>query len=197
MLVDAATQARLDAGDGPRRLTVAELAPGAWGVLEARVARAGTVRPYRRKQGGEGLLGRVTLADPTGEVELVLWDDETRLLREPHLQPGARLLVQGATVKAGYRGGLELALGAGRLEPVAADAPPAARDLTGILVRLDPRGETVDLVLAGADPAMAVLPAPLAAGLAVPMRVRVAGVVPHPLLDGWFQATAGTRVERL
>jgi hypothetical protein len=126
----------------------------------------------------------------------VLWDDETKLLREPVLQPGARVVLRGATVKAGYRGGVELTIGGGRLELC---APPAAtaRDLTGILVRMDAHGDTVDLVLAGAEPAMVVVPAAAAATLRIPERIRVSAAQPHPLLEGWFQATAGTRVEPL
>ncbi len=104
-----------------RRLRIAALDVGASGVLRALVTRAGEVRTFRRKRGGEGLIGRVTLDDGTGEVDLVLWDDETRLVRDGTFQPGCRVEIQGPTVRAGYRGGIELALGSATIVPLEAD----------------------------------------------------------------------------
>src|SRR5687768_11761202 len=81
-LLEPATAARLARARGgaevANRLQVATLEPGRVGVLDAQVRAIAPSRTYDRKRGGQGLLQRVTLADATGEVDLVLWDDELR-----------------------------------------------------------------------------------------------------------------------
>ncbi len=136
-LIDPATQARLDTvrggADDSRRLTVAELDVGAWGILDVTVEQIHPARPFQRKRGGDGLVGRVRLADATGAIDMVLWDDENRLTAQGPLTPGQKLVIRGATVKAGWKGGLELGLGSAVLEPY--DAEPPER-LRGVLVSL-------------------------------------------------------------
>jgi hypothetical protein len=96
--------------DESRHLTVAGLAPGMFGVLNVTIVQVHPIQTYRRKQGGDGLLGRLRVADATGEVELVLWDDETNHIRDGTFGAGVQLRLAGATVKQGFRGGVELGL---------------------------------------------------------------------------------------
>jgi hypothetical protein len=193
--------ARAKAGeDVANRLQVATLEPGKTGVLDAQVRTVAPSRTYDRKRGGQGLLQRVTLADATGEVDLVLWDDELRHAGPTGaFQPGAFLRLRGAAVKAGHRGGVELGLGSALVEPVAApaDAPPSA--LVGVVrafgeVRpvgappalrfsMETTLETLDgtLRVVAWDQAVKQL---RAAGLGV--RVRIANCTRNPFLDGWW-----------
>ncbi len=117
-LLEPATAARLAralAGEpSERHLTIRELQPGDAGVLEVEVVRWGPTRSYNRKRGGSGQLARLMLADATGEVEMVLWDDEVARLRE--WPPRTWLRLRGAPVKAGWKGGVELGLGSARVE---------------------------------------------------------------------------------
>jgi hypothetical protein len=215
-LVDDATAARLArvrGGEDPtRRLRVATLEPGHSGVLDVQVRAVGPARTYARRNGGQGLLQRVTLADGTGEVDLVLWDDERRQAQEGPFQPGAFLRLRGAAVKAGHRGGVELGLGSALVEPLQALAPsaPAGGVLEGRLLELGevrPVGNppamrfTVEALvetatgqvrLAAWDAAVKALRA-----VGIGGRLRISGASPNPLLDGWWTVPPDARVEPL
>ncbi|MFA5945107.1 MAG: hypothetical protein WC876_11655 [Candidatus Thermoplasmatota archaeon] len=203
-LLEPATAARLASArsgeDVAHRLQVASLEPGQVGVLDVQVRAIAASRPYTRKRGGEGLLQRATLADATGEVDLVLWDDELRHTAPTGpFQPGAFLRLRGATVKAGHRGGVELGLGSAAVEPIAAMASPDVVSLIGLLRGLGevrPVGAppalrfTMDVTLetpegevhvAAWDQAVKQL---RAAGLGV--RVLLRGCTPNPFLPGWW-----------
>jgi hypothetical protein len=221
------TAARLSlarAGADPaRRLRVATLEPGQAGVLDVEVRAVGPARPYDRRRGGQGLLQRVTLADGTGEVDLVLWDDERRQCQDGPFQPGAFLRLRGVAVKAGHRGGVELGLGSALVEPLPAPASASASGAVpgtgaatsaGVLEgRLAAIGEVRPV---GAPPAMrftveATLettagPVQVAAwdqavkalrAVGVGGRLRIQGAAPNPLLDGWWTVPAGAQVDPL
>jgi hypothetical protein len=203
-LLEPATAARLArarAGeDVSRRLQVATLEPGQAGVLEVQVRALAPSRTYSRKRGGEGLLQRVTLADATGEVDLVLWDEELRQAgASGPFQPGAFLRLRGATVKAGHRGGVELGLGSALVEALAS---PAAAELTVLVGVVRAFGEvrpvgappamrfTMDATLETLDGEVQVAAWDEAvkglrkAGIGV--RVRLEGCARNPLLAGWW-----------
>lgn len=210
----AARLARARAGeDVARRLKVATLEPGDVGILEVQVRGLAPARTYDRKRGGQGLLQRVTLADASGEVDLVLWDDELRQAKDAAgpFQPGNFLRLRGAAVKAGHRGGVELGLGSAVVESL---APPAAASaappLEGLLVAF---GEVRPV---GTPPAMrftmevrlqtASGPLELAAwddavkrlrALGEGAKVRIQGAQANPLLDGWWTVPSSSRIERL
>jgi hypothetical protein len=202
-LLEPATAGRLSqaqaGADVARRLRIADLEPGQVGILDVQVLGVAPSRTYSRKRGGEGVLQRVTLADGTGEVDLVLWDDELRHSGpDGVLHPGAFLRLRGASVKAGHRGGVEVGLGSAAVE--ALETPDLPRPaLVGVIrtfgeVRpvgappalrftMDTTLETLDgeVHVAAWDEAVKQL---RAAGIGV--RVRLEGCVPNPLLGGWW-----------
>lgn len=197
-LIDRATQERLDAAkagnDPARRLRIASLDIGDWGVLDVVVDQVHPARPFKRKRGGDGTVGRVTLRDDSGVIDMVLWDDENRLAVDGPLTHGTRLLVRGATVKAGWKGGLELGLGSAVLE---AGPAPKATLLQGVLlerseaeivgepprckveVLLDVGGERVTVVCW--DDAIKAVQGPIGTPVTVEAQ-------PHPALDGYYIA---------
>lgn len=199
-VADRLARARTDPLAAATRLRLGALEAGAVGLVEAEVRGVGPVRRYARKRGGEGLLQRVTLADATGEADLVLWDEETRLARaDGPLQAGAHVRIHGPLVRAGRSPGA-LELGITGAEVVALPAPPD-RVLEGRLTSIGttrPVGEppalrfTAELTIetdrgpvrvAAWD---AAVKGALAAGLGA--RVRVTGR-PNPFLEGWWTAT--------
>ncbi len=197
-LIDSDTQRRLDAAgegvDASRHLDVAVLEVGDWGILDVTVDQVHPARPFQRKRGGEGTVGRVTLRDASGAIDLVLWDDENRLTIDGPLCHATRLIIRGATVKAGWKGGLELGLGSAVLEP---QAPPGTMRLEGTLLERgdaqvvgDPprtkveilvRLETGPVTVICWDDAIQAIQRPL--GTAVTIEARA-----HPALDGYFIA---------
>lgn len=202
--LEEATRARLaaaHAGNDPAvRLRLGGLRVGDVGVVEAEVRAVAPVRGYARKRGGEGLLQRVTLADATGEADLVLWDDELRLVRDGPLQSGAHVRLHGPLVKAGRAAGT-VELGLGSAEVVLIPPAPAAT-VEGRLVGIGPTRPV------GVPPAMrftceltvetlrgplraaawdAAVKGALAAGLGA--RVRLHGRL-NPFLDGWWTVDA-------
>jgi len=203
----AARLARARAGgDESVRLRIATLEPGQAGVLDVQVRAIGPVRTYARRRGGEGLLQRVTLADATGEADLVLWDDELRQAKDGPLQPGAFVRLRGAAVKAGHRGGVELGLGSAVVEALPAQEQAAAT-VEGTLRsfgEVRPVGDppavrfTMECALdTAAGPAHVVAwdAAVKALRLARPGdRVRIDGAQRNPFLDGWWTAPAAARV---
>lgn len=182
------------------RLRLGDLQAGQVGILEAEVRAVAPVRRYQRKRGGEGLLVRVTLADRSGEADLVLWDDEVGLAKAGPLQPGAHVRIHGPTVRSGRNAHSPPELGLAGAEVVAL---PAGADVTvdGLLVAIGPTrpvGDppalrfTCELTLDTSVGALrvvawdAAVKAALAAGVGA--RVRVRGR-PNPFLDGWWTAT--------
>jgi hypothetical protein len=133
-LLDEATRAR-KADPKPRILTVAQLEPNLFGVLDVTVQTISPVKTFQRKTGGEGQLRRVTLGDQTGEVDLVLWGSDVGLVTTEFSQ-GRRIRMRGPTVKAGWQGGIELAWDGCIIEDAA--QAPETKTIRGTLVKLGP-----------------------------------------------------------
>jgi hypothetical protein len=194
---------RAEAGqDLRRRLDVASLEPGLVGVLYVTVRSLSGVRSYQRKRGGQGTLGRVTLADATGEVDLVLWDDELRMTKDGPFRAGARVVVQGATVKAGFRGGVELSLGAAVVTVVEEADDALAGSVLGVAdARVLPDGRrNAQLRLATrlGEASITVWQDVMTQAEALPAgaKVRLSPAVPHPSLPGHWLSTPTTRLDR-
>lgn len=203
-LVDPATAARLAAAragaDLAVHLRLGALEPGQVGLVEAEVRGVAPVRKYQRKRGGEGLLVRVTLADRSGEADLVLWDDEVRLAKDGPLQLGAHVRIHGPTVRSGRTTQSPPELGLSGAEVVPLPAAPEA-SVTGLLLAIgqtrpvgDPPALRFTCELTVGTPSGdvhvvawdAAVKAALAAGVGT--RVQVRGR-PNPFLDGWWTAT--------
>lgn len=131
-LFDEATLARME-NPTPRILTIAQLEPHLYGVLDVEVRTVQPVKTFQRKTGGEGQLRRVTLADHTGEVDLVLWGSDVHAVTKEFTQ-GRRIRLRGPTVKAGWQGGVELSWDGCPVEE--APAPEETTNLAGTLVEL-------------------------------------------------------------
>lgn len=171
-----------------------------FGVLEVEVRATERVREFTRRDGVPGRLRRLTVADATGGVALVLWGEECDLAAgDGPLCPGAHVRLRGATVRPGYRGGVELHLGAAAIEPLPAAAGEALHGIlaelgatrmvetdAGTRFRADARIDTARgprQVALWDDAVKDALAAGVGADVAIAAR-------PNPALEGWFIADA-------
>ncbi|MHA2163474.1 MAG: OB-fold nucleic acid binding domain-containing protein [Candidatus Thorarchaeota archaeon] len=79
--------------------------------LTAKVVNIGTVRTFSRKDGGEGKVASVVVADETGRIRVALWDEMTAAVSEDAISVGNVIQIRGAYVKKGLRDAFELNLG--------------------------------------------------------------------------------------
>ncbi len=80
-------------------------------VLTAKVIHIGTIRTFARKDGGEGKVASITVADDTGQIRVALWDEMTKIVSEEGVSNGDLIQIRGAYVRKGMRNNLELNLG--------------------------------------------------------------------------------------
>ncbi|MFW9979461.1 MAG: OB-fold nucleic acid binding domain-containing protein [Candidatus Thorarchaeota archaeon] len=79
--------------------------------LTAKVVRIGTISSFSKKDGGDGKVTSITIADETGQIRVALWDEMTRVVSEGAISIGDIIQIRGAYVKKGIRDKLELNLG--------------------------------------------------------------------------------------
>jgi replication factor A1 len=99
--------------DSPKaRAKIEELIEGSRNVtLTAKVVNVGTVRTFSRRDGNDGKVASIIVADSTGKIRVALWDEMTRAVSEGHVTVGSVVQIRGAYAKKGLRDSLELNLG--------------------------------------------------------------------------------------
>ena len=80
-------------------------------TIIGRVIAAYPVQTFSRKDSSQGKVARLLLADETGDLKLVLWDDNTNVVETGKIQQGQILKVLHAYVRESLNGKLELHLG--------------------------------------------------------------------------------------
>lgn len=190
--------------DTGRPLLVSDLTPGMVGIIEVEVRQVMPARTYPRRRGGEGLLAKVVLGDRSGEVEMTLWDEETAQIAAGPFVPGALLRIAGATVKAGFRGGIELGLGVARVLPMA-EATRGTGMVEGVLESVGPTRIVGDgpnqafqadaKICQDGIPRQVVLTGPLLLQvrvLALGSALRLEPVEANTAVDNWWWTTPAT-----
>ena len=79
--------------------------------LTARVVSRNPVRTFTRKDGGEGKVASLFVADETGEIRVTLWDEITRVVDEDIVKIGDVIQLRGGYVKKGLGDALEINMG--------------------------------------------------------------------------------------
>ncbi|MGY5875089.1 MAG: OB-fold nucleic acid binding domain-containing protein [Candidatus Thorarchaeota archaeon] len=79
--------------------------------LTAKIVSVGTVRAFSRKDGTEGKVASLMVADDTGKIRVALWDEKTDAVTEEAVTVGSVVQIRGAYVKPGLGNTLELNLG--------------------------------------------------------------------------------------
>ena len=69
------------------------------------------VQTFSRNDGTQGKVARLSLADETGDLKLVLWDENTNLVEQGMIKQGQIIKVLHAYVRESFNGKLELHLG--------------------------------------------------------------------------------------
>jgi replication factor A1 len=112
-----------------------------------RVAGISEVRVFERPGGGVGRVSTLTLNDGTGEVRVSLWDEWAEATKE--LRLGDPVKLENATVKEGFRGGVELSLTSrGRLirKPPEGEGLPELPSRVLKIKEIEPGMSSIDLV---------------------------------------------------
>jgi replication factor A1 len=80
-------------------------------TITGRITATYPVQTFSRNDGTQGKVARLALADETGDLKLVLWDDKTSLVETGEIKQGQILKVLHAYVRESFNGKLELHLG--------------------------------------------------------------------------------------
>jgi len=81
-------------------------------TVTGRVMRIWRVRKFKRRDGSEGKMASLVIADDTGEVRVVLWDDKAELVEAGVLEVGQVIRIAHGYTREGLGGRIELHVGA-------------------------------------------------------------------------------------
>ncbi len=88
-------------------------------AMIVKVISPGEVRTFSRQDGTEGKVASLTVADETGRIRLVLWDDKTQAVTDGALEVDTVIQIRGGYVKKGLGDALEVNLGrSGYINPL-------------------------------------------------------------------------------
>jgi replication factor A1 len=80
-------------------------------TITGRIIALYPVQTFSRNDSTQGKVARIALADETGDLKLVLWDDKTNIVETGEIKQGQILKVLHAYVRESFNGKLELHLG--------------------------------------------------------------------------------------
>ncbi|MBD3342722.1 MAG: DUF2240 family protein [Candidatus Lokiarchaeota archaeon] len=80
-------------------------------TLIGRIKEIYRINKFKRNDGSEGLVGSFLLHDETGDIRVVLWDEQTNILNENNFQINELVKILNGYAKEGKRGGLEMHIG--------------------------------------------------------------------------------------
>ena len=80
-------------------------------TVSGKIASIYPIQTFKRGLGKEGKIARLVLADETGELNVVLWNEKTEFIEKNILKKGQKIRISHGYVREGFRGGLELHVG--------------------------------------------------------------------------------------
>lgn len=135
-----------------RKLLIEDLSDGMSNVdIVGKVERTFEPREFERKDGSEGKVANLIIADKTGEIRTVLWDKMSSLVSEEEIQKGTSIRLKGAYIKKGRNESLELNIGRrGEIEIFPEDERtedlPSLEESKNKISELDPEMEFADII---------------------------------------------------
>jgi len=85
-------------------LCISDLHPGIEATIIGTIAYIEPVHTFQRKDGKIGQYVRIGLSDKTGNCILLLWNQDTNLLKSSFIQPGSTVKIINGYTKKGYQG---------------------------------------------------------------------------------------------
>ncbi|NVM55243.1 MAG: DUF2240 family protein [Candidatus Helarchaeota archaeon] len=70
-----------------------------------------SIREFTQKSGQKGTVAKFLLQDPTGQIKVVLWNEQTKIITDRTLEENNIIEIKNAYVKGGFNNELELHLG--------------------------------------------------------------------------------------
>lgn len=93
-------------------LKIKDLVIGANDVtVMGQVIAVSPMRLFKRRDNSEGSVARLVIADETGTIAVVFWDEQTKILSEKRISPDHVLKIAHGYVRAGLGGNMELNVG--------------------------------------------------------------------------------------
>jgi replication factor A1 len=93
-------------------ITIAEVKEGMVSiVLVAKILKTYPVREFSRKDGSIGMVSSCMVGDTSGDIKLVLWDDQAKVIESEAFQEGQIVRVIGDYAKQNPQGNLEIHIG--------------------------------------------------------------------------------------
>jgi len=109
--MDLGVEVRKEEGEGKVRIGELHEDMDNVPVLEGRVMEVLRVKRFERRGGATGMMASLSIADKTGRVRLVLWDEHSRVVDRGQLHKGDIVRVVKGYVRRGIFGDLELHVG--------------------------------------------------------------------------------------
>lgn len=85
-------------------LCISDLHPGIEATIIGTISYIEPVHSFQRKDGKHGQYVRIGLSDKTGNCILILWNQDTQLLKSAWIQPGSTVKIINGYTKKGYQG---------------------------------------------------------------------------------------------
>ncbi len=93
-------------------IRIEDLTPGINDVsISGRVLLVEPTRTFTRKDGTEGRVKRILLGDPTGVVDVAIWDDKTDIVEKEEIEPDQTIRILHGYVREGLNGPPEINVG--------------------------------------------------------------------------------------
>lgn len=94
------------------KIKIKDLITGANDVtITGRVIAVSSPQPFVRKDGIEGKVARLILSDDTGTVNVVIWNDKTKVISQKKISPDQVVRISHGYVRKGLNGNPELNVG--------------------------------------------------------------------------------------
>jgi replication factor A1 len=91
-------------------IQIKDIHPGMECSIKGTIQEISEKKEFTRKNQTKGILRKCIISDNTGIIPLILWNDDTNLIEEKHVQNGSMIKIINGYTKKGYHG-LELNVG--------------------------------------------------------------------------------------
>ncbi len=91
-------------GENTNISKISEIKPNLEFTIKGKITEIISLRTFTRKKGSQGKVANLEITDETGSCNLVLWDNDVKLLEEKKIQKNTFIKIINGYVKDGYNG---------------------------------------------------------------------------------------------